>query len=191
MLLFLFPLGWGEAKTKWLWESGVKDCRAATSLGPLNNEESQPLEHFPPGICCFVQSPSCVWLFAIPWTATHQASLSFTISQSLLKFMSFESVVPSNQLILCCPLLLLSSVFPSTGVFYNELTFRIRWPKYWSFGMSPSNEYSGLISFRDWLVWSPCSPRDFQEFSSTPQFKSISSLVLSLLYGPILITVHD
>ena len=60
MLLFLFPLGWGEAKTKWLWESGVKDCRAATSLGPLNNEESQPLEHFPPGICCFVQSPSCV-----------------------------------------------------------------------------------------------------------------------------------
>ena len=88
-----------------------------------------------------------------PWTA-HQASLSFTNSQSLLKLMSMESVIPSNHLILCHPLLLLPSVFPCIRVFSNESAFHIRWPKYWSFSfsISPSNEYSGLISFRmDWL----------------------------------------
>ena len=97
---------------------------------------------------------SRVQLFVTPWTASHQASLSFTISQSLLKIMSIESVMPSNQLILCCPLLLLSSIFPSIRVFSNELAFRIRWPKYrsFSFSISPSNEYSGLISFKiDWF----------------------------------------
>ena len=91
---------------------------------------------------------------ATPWTAACQASLSFTIPQSLLKFMSIESVMSSNHLILCHPLLLLPSVFPSIRVFSNESTLRIRWPKYWSFGfsISPSNEYSGLISFRmDWF----------------------------------------
>ena len=89
-----------------------------------------------------------------PWTAAHQASLSFTISLSLLKLMSIESVMPSNHLILCCPLLLLPSTFPSIRVFSNKLALCIRWPKYWSFcfSISPSNEYSGLISFKtDWL----------------------------------------
>ena len=101
-----------------------------------------------------VQSLSCVWLFATPWTAAHQASLSLTNSQSLSKLMSIESVMPSNHLLLCHPLLIPPSIFPSIRVFSNELTLRIRWPKYWSFSfnVSPSNEHSGLISFRmDWL----------------------------------------
>ena len=87
-----------------------------------------------------------------PWTAAHQAPLSFTISQSLLKFLSIESVMLSNHLIPCLPLLLLSSVFPNIRVFSNESALHIRWPEYWSFTISPSNEYSGLISFRiDWF----------------------------------------
>ena len=93
-------------------------------------------------------------LFATPWTVTCQASLSITNSQSLLKLMSIESVMPSNHLILCNPLLLLPSVFPSIRAFSNELVLHIRWPKYWSFtfSISPANEYSGLISFRiDWF----------------------------------------
>ena len=101
-----------------------------------------------------VQSLSHVRLFAIPWTAAHQASLSITNSWSLLKLMSIESVMPSNHLILCRPLLLLPSIFPSIGVFSNELAIFIKWPKYWSFSfsISPFNEYSGLIYFRmDWL----------------------------------------
>ena len=104
-----------------------------------------------------VQLPGPVWLFAIPWTAAHQASLSLTVFLSLLKLMSIESVTPSNHLILCCPLLL-PAIFPSIRVFSNESPmsriFHIRWPKYWSwsFSICPSNEYSGLISFRiDWL----------------------------------------
>ena len=102
-----------------------------------------------------VQSLSGVQLFSTPWTAARQASLSFIISQSLLKLMSIESVMPSNLLILCHPLLLLPSVFPSIRVFSNESVLRIRWPKDWSFSfsISPSNEYLGLISFRiDWLI---------------------------------------
>ena len=97
-----------------------------------------------------VQSLSNVQLFETPWIATCQALLSITNSQSLLKLMSIESVMPSNHFILCHPLLLLSSIFPSFSVFSNELTLWIRWPKYWSFSfsISPSNEYSGLISFR-------------------------------------------
>ena len=88
-----------------------------------------------------------------PWTAACQASLSITNSQSLLKFMSIELVVPSNHLILCRPRLLLPSIFPSIKVFSNESALRIRWPKYWSFSISPSNDYSGLISFRiDWFA---------------------------------------
>ena len=101
-----------------------------------------------------VQSLSCIWLCAPPWTAARQASLSITNYWSLLKLMSIESVMPSNHLILCRPLLLLPSIFPSTRVFSNEPTLNMRWPKYWSFSFSiiPSNEYSGLISFRmDWL----------------------------------------
>ena len=101
-----------------------------------------------------VQSLSHICLFVTPCTAAHQASLSITNSQSLLKLMSTESVMPSNHLILCHPLLFLPSIFPSIKVFSNESVLCIRWPKYWSFSfsISPSNEYSGLISFRtDWL----------------------------------------
>ena len=101
-----------------------------------------------------VQSLSHARLFATPWTAARQASLSFTNSRSLLKLMSIESVMPSNHLILCRPLLLLPSIFPSIRVFSNESVLPIRWPKYWSFSfnISPSNEHPGVISFRmDWL----------------------------------------
>ena len=91
---------------------------------------------------------SRVRLFATPWTAACQASLPFTLSQSLLKLMSIKSVMPSNHLILCRLLLLLPSIFPSIGVFSNESVLHIRWPKYWSFSISPSNEHSGLVSFR-------------------------------------------
>ena len=101
-----------------------------------------------------VQSLSHVWLFATPWTAARQASLSITNSRSPPKPMSIESVMPSNHLILCCPLLLLPSIFPSIRVFSNESALHIRWPKYWgfSFNISPSNEHPGLIFFRmDWL----------------------------------------
>ena len=101
-----------------------------------------------------VRSLGCVRLFESPWTTAHQPSLSISNARSLLKLMSIESVMPSNHLILCCPLLLLSSIFPSIRVFSNESSLYIRWPKYWSlsFNISPSNEYSGLIFFRmDWL----------------------------------------
>ena len=101
-----------------------------------------------------VQLLSRVQLFATPWTAAHQASLSITNSRSSPKPMSIELVMPSNHLILCRPLLLLPSIFPSIRVFSNESALHIRWPKYWSFScnISPSNEYSGLVSFRmDWL----------------------------------------
>ena len=97
-----------------------------------------------------VQLLSCVWLFAAPWIAARQTSLSITNSWSLPKLMSIESVMPSNHLILCCPLLLLPSIFPSIRVFPNESALCIRWPKYcsFSFNISPSNEHPGLISFR-------------------------------------------
>ena len=101
-----------------------------------------------------VQLLSCVRLFATPYTAALQDSLSVSNSQNLLKLMSIELVMPSNHLILCCPLLLLPSIFPSIRVFSNESALRMRWPKYWNFNfnISPSNEHSGLISFRmDWL----------------------------------------
>ena len=107
-----------------------------------------------PNVHVVVQLLSCVWLLATPWTVARQAPLSFTISLSLLKFMSTELVMLSNHLILYCPLLLLSSIFPSIRLFSNESVLCIRWPKCWSFSfsISPSNEYSGLISFRiNWL----------------------------------------
>ena len=99
-----------------------------------------------------VQSLNCVQLFATPWTAACQAFLSFTISWNLLKVMSIESVMPPNHLILCCPLLLLLSILPSIRIFSSVSALYIRWPKYWSFSISTSSEYSGLISFRiDWF----------------------------------------
>ena len=125
-----------------------------------------------------------------PRTAARQASLSFTVSWSLLRLMSIELVMPSNHLILCRALLL-PSVFPSIGVFFGELTLRSRWSECWSFSISPSSEYSGLIFFRiDWFDLLCCA-WDSEEFSPAPQFKSISSLAVSLFYGPTLTSVHD
>ena len=129
-----------------------------------------------------VQSLSHVQLFVTPWTAACQASLSITNSWSLLKLMSIESVMPSNLLILCCPLLLSPSIFASIRVISNESALRIRWSKDWnfSFSISPSNEYLGLISFRvDWLDL--LAVQGTQESSPTPQFKSINSSALSFL----------
>ena len=130
---------------------------------------------------------------AIPWAAARQASLSITNSWSFLKLMSIKLVMPYNHLILCCPLLLLPSIFPSIRVFSNESVLHIRWPKYWSFSfsISPSNAHSGLICFRiDWLYL--LVVQGTQESSPAPQFKSISSLALSLLYGPTtLASKHD
>ena len=99
-----------------------------------------------------VHSLSCVRLFVTPWTAAHQASLSFTISQSLLRFITIELMMPSSHLILCRPLLLLPSVFLSIRVFSNESALRIRWPKDWSFSFSPSSDHSGLTFRSEWFV---------------------------------------
>ena len=129
------------------------------------------------------ESLSRVQLYATPWTAARQASLSITNSWSLLKLMSMESVMPSNHLILCYPLFLPPSIIPSIRVFSSESVLHIRWQKYWSFSfnISPSNEYSGLISFK----------MDSQESSPAPQFKSISSSVLNFLYSPTLTSIPD
>ena len=117
-------------------------------------------------LCDIVQSLSHVWFFATPWTAACQASLSFTISRNLLKRLSMELVMPSNRLILCHPLLLLS-VFPSIRVFSNESAIRIRWPKYWSFSISPTNEYSGFIPLGLTGLISLLSKRLSRVFSKT------------------------
>ena len=137
-----------------------------------------------------VQSLSHLWLFATPWTAAHKASLSTTNSQRLLKLMSITSLMPSNHLLFCHPLLL-PLIFPSIKVFSNESFLHIRCPKYWSFNFSTSlsNECTGLISFR--MVGSPCSPRDSQESSPTPQFKNISCSVFSFLSSSTLTFIHD
>ena len=153
---------------------GTDVCRAWMSAAPFSS----------------IQSLSHVQLFATPRTAAHQASLSITNSWSSLKLMSIELVMPSHHLILCRSLLLPSSIFPSIGVFSDELVLHIRWPKYWSFSFSinPSNEYSGLISFRiDWL--------DLLAIQGT--LKSLlqhcinSSSALSFLYSPTLTSRHD
>ena len=136
-----------------------------------------------------VQLLSCVRLFATLQTAACQTSLSITNSWSLLRIMAIESVMPSNHLILCCPLLILPSMFPSIRVFSNESVLHIRLPKCWSFSfsISPFNEYSGLVSFRiDWF-----DLLEVQETSPTPQFKSINSLALTFLYSPTLTSIHD
>ena len=135
-----------------------------------------------------VQSLSCVWLFATPWTAARQASLAITNSRSLLKLMSIESVMPSNHLILCCPLLL-PSIFPSIRVFSSESALRFRWPKYWSFSfsISPSND-SALISFRmDWLDLLAVQGT----LKSLLQHHSAKASMLSFLYSPTLTSIHD
>ena len=127
-----------------------------------------------------------------PGLPVHHHSLSITNSRSPPKAMSIESMMPSNHLILCRPLLLLPSIFPSIRVFYNESTLLIRWPKYWSFSIniSPSNEHPGLISFRmDWLDL--LTVQGTLESSPTPQFKTINSLALNFLYSPALVSIHD
>ena len=150
--------------------------------------------HFPhsfPPPCCSVAKSRPTLGDIMDWS-THQPSLSFAISQSLFKPMSIESVMESTHLILCPPLLLPPSIFPSIRVFSNELALCIRWPKDWtfSFSISPSNEYSGLISFRmDWLDL--LAVQGTQESSPTPQFKSIDSSALSLLYCPTPTSVPD
>ena len=138
-----------------------------------------------------IQSVSHVQLFVIPWTTTRQASLSIANSHSLPKPMSIESVIKSNHLILCRPLLFLPSIFPSIRVFSSESALRIRWPEYWSFSfsISPSNEHPGVIFRMDWLDLLAVL-RDSQESSPTPQFKSINSSVLSSLYSPTLTSIH-
>ena len=135
---------------------------------------------------------SCLTL-ATPWSAAHQASLSITNSQSLLKLMFIESVMPSNHLILYCPLFLLPPIPPSIRVFSNESVLCIRWPKYWSFSfsISPSNEYSWLISFRmDWLDLLAVQGT-LNKSSPTPQFKSIYSSVLSFSCGSTLTSIYN
>ena len=139
-----------------------------------------------------VQSLSHVWLFVTPWTAARQASLSITSSQSLPKLMFIELVMPSSHLILCHPLLLLPSIFPNIRDFSNESALCIRWPKYWSFTFYISFQWTPRTDLlQDWLVGSPCSPRDSQESSPTPQFKSINSSALSILYSPTVTSIHD
>ena len=138
-----------------------------------------------------VQSLCHVCLFATPWNAARQASQPITNSRSPPKLMSVEVVMPSNHLILCHPLLLLPSIFPSIRVFLNESVLCIRWSKYWSFSLSisPSNEYSGLISFK--MNWLDLLAVQGTLKSPTAQFKSINSLTFSFLYSPILTSIHD
>ena len=150
------------------------------------------MHSFMPVYSVVAQSLSHVQLFATPWTAARQAFLSITISQSLLKLMPIELVMPSNHLILCCPLFLLST-FPSIRVFSSETALHIRWPKYWSFrfSISPSNEHSGFISFRmnwlDLLAVQGTLKSLLQHHSSNASIL----LMLSLLCGPALTSVHD
>ena len=190
-LIRLVTIGWKQRtekrymvlETMWFEETSSNEIVVIFNSG-LNRE-------------CFphsVQSLSHLQLFAIPWTTACQASLSITNSRSLLKLMSIASVMPSNHLILCCPVFLLPSISPSIRVFSNESILHIRWPKYWNFSFSTttSNERSGLISFNmDWLVGSPCTPRESQESSATRQFKSINSSAISFLYSPTLTSIHD
>ena len=132
------------------------------------------------------QSPSCVWLFATPWTAAHQASLVLTISQSLPKFMAIESVMPSCHLILWCPLLLLPSIFPSIRDFSDESFVHIRWPKYWSFSfsISLSREYSGLISLKiDWFDVFAVQGTLSSLLSSTREIKLQSTDIFKVIFS--------
>ena len=143
---------------------------------------------------CSVQSLSCIQLFVTPWTAASQASLSITNSRSLLKFMSIESMMLSNHLILCCLLLLQPSIFPSIRVFSNESVLRFRWPKHWnfSFSISPSNEHSQLISFRiDWfdlLVVQGTLKSLLQHHSSKASILQCSTFFMVQLTNPYMTT---
>ena len=143
----------------------------------------------------FSQSLSHVRLLKTPWTAAHQASLSITNSRSPPKPMSIESVMSSNHLIFCRPLLLLPSIFPSFRVFSNESALHSGWPKYWSFSISPSNEYSGLISFRiglfDLLAVQGTLNSLLQHHSSKAAVQKFNSSALSFLHSPTLTSIRD
>ena len=140
--------------------------------------------------CCCSVARSCPTL-CYPMNCSTPGFPVLHYVWSLLKFMHIESMMPSNHRIFCCPLLFLPSIFPSIRVFSNESAVYIRWPKYWRFrfSTSPAKEYSGLISFR--IDWYDLAVQGTLKSSSTPQFKSISSSALSLLYGPTLTSVHD
>ena len=184
----LFPLSyppvWRLTKHTERWSSQIR--KEEMMVGNHHLYTETPLVQF-----SSVQLLSHVQLFATPWIAARQASLSITISWSSLRLTSIESVMPSSHLILGCPLLLLPSIPPSIRVFSNESTLLMRWPEYWSFSFSiiSSKEIPGLISF--WMVGSPCSPRNSQESSPIPQFKSINSSVLSFLHSPTFTSIHD
>ena len=134
---------------------------------------------------------SCVWFFVTPWTAACQASLSITNSWSLLKLMCIESLMPSNHLILCRPLLLPTFNLSQHQGLFQWVSFCISWPNYWSFNfnISPTHEHPGLISFR--MDWLDLLASDSQESSPTPQFKSINSSALCFLHNPTLTSIHD
>ena len=146
------------------------------------------VSHYYKVVCCWLLE----LLLLLSWSRAHRVPLFFTISQSLLKLMSIESLMPSNHLILCCPFLLLLSIFPNIRIFSNESVLQNRWPKSWSFSfnISPSNEHSGLISFRMHSL-------DLLAVQGTPEsllqhhLESINSSVLSLLYDPTLTSTHD
>ena len=150
------------------------------------------ISNFPEEVSFVVQLPSRVWLFVTPWTAACQASLPLTISQSLPNFTSIEQVMPSSHLIVCCYLLLLLSIYLSIRVSFSELVLPIRWPKYWSFSfsISPSNEYSALISVKiDWFDL--LAVQGTLKSSLAPQCESINSWMLCFLFGPTLTSIYD
>ena len=183
------------------WPTAVSVVTAHPSQQPLSNQGTRkafPFPHYEAFLLLYhvlfssVQSLSRVQLFVTLWTVAYEASLSITNSWSLLKLMSIKSVMPSILLILCCPLLLQPSIFISIRVFSNESVLHIRWPKDWSvsFSISPSNEYSGLISFRiDWF----CLLGVQEILKSLLQHHSskASTLRFSFLYGPPLTSIHD
>ena len=193
-----------QDSTKDLWKPSYKELELFLSSAPLISGGNPILfshlgllniDHgFVHGqvLLSSVQLLSCVWLFATPWTSARQASLSVTNSQSLPKLMSIESVMPSSHLILCCPLLLLPSIFPSIRVFSNKSALRIRWPKYssFSFSISPSNEHPGLISFRmDWMDHLAVQGT----LKSLLQYHSSEASILfsAFFYSPTLTSIHD
>ena len=144
-------------------------------------------------LCCWCSVAPHVWLFATPWIAARQTSLSLTISQSLPKFMSIASVMPSSHLILWRPDILLPSIFPSIRGLFQWVSCLHQMTKILEFQLQHQSfqRVFGVDFPQDWLVWSPCCPRDSQESSPAPQFQSINSIVLTLLYVPTLTSVHD
>ena len=175
------------------WHQANSECWVFLLDDPPGLCNKKRKKTIPAYCCCCSVAKSCLTLQ--PHELQHtQASLSFTFSQSSPKFMSIELVMPSNHLILGCPLLLLPSIFPSIRVFSNESALQIRWPKYWSFSfsISPSNEWVFRVDFPwDGLVWFACYPRNSQDSYPASQFENINSSAFSLLYGPTLTSIQD